>query len=1055
MTFDLADKAKLDRNFPHLFLAKLEQPESIESIIVEGKACSIYGTHVVFPEISFESKDHIDYEIVAANGDRTKRQLMLSFMSDTDVKSDNSLENGVRPNPGIDQRLLKRFSGLKEGSKIHATIQFRGKRPQLKQAQNQLPGIHFLYPTKTGWAVALTKGDLNRVQSSPTVRSLSHIGKSTKLALDIHRPASDSVGRNEKIGAVARFFPDVTEQQAKEIFKQMQLEPEPGSGFRNIWELKLTKEQALELASRDEVRYVDDAPTPVSDVAKIRKCASVDILHESPFSLRGSGIVVGMWDEGCVDRTHPDFVGRVAVSGNVKVKDHASIVGGILAGSGALSRQSGGKDGEWRGVAPGVQIKCFSFGNASRGLDNAIKNRQIDVANNSWNYAAGFPSDKDVAKYMAASGSFDYSLFRHKHAAVVFSAGNLRWNFKDAINDQTRSPFQTVNSPGGTAKNVICVGAIESDTKRMTKFSGWGPTRDGRLKPDLVAPGAHSGMDGIISTVPRIFDDKYTNDSLEWKANPDNKDDFYFPYTNSKAGPDEASPPDTIPAKGNLVEGTSFAAPVVTGIVAEMSEQYRLSLAGHTNNQLSLRPATTKAILVNTAEDLVDNPIGGKKLIGPDYIYGHGLVNGLRAVAMIRNRDFVEDSVAEGEKEEHEFDVPADVPNLRVTLCWDDPPAEEEEADLSKLVNDLDLYLVAPDGTVHYPWVLRADSPEQPAVRRSVEKPELAKLPIGNIHNDHANNCVVVEVEKPISGRWRAVVEGFEFRPAGPDTQIDVQEYSLAIPETWNDLLVRDSPTDDGSSESYAPWWRSPDIEVIGDRAFVTVHNRGYRTSKRANLDLYISESQFGPLKFDPNKDYQGESKWKHLGTAEIPSVQPGHSRRLDGIASERLNENRYCVVAIIRDGNRFEMKNFDLGTLARKSRKIAYRNVYSVSLSAKDSFSMPETWMARGASMNFSHVDGPGLELVARTKRKLSPMEVSMFRDSSWISQDTLALEIAENRNCHVPSTFFEKLQSVSLSTVGERTVDEAHEIEIVHEEDGQITSGITVELHSNHRGK
>ena len=54
--------------------------------------------------------------------------------------------------------------------------------------------------------------------------------------------------------------------------------------------------------------------------------------------------------------------------------------------------------------------------------------------------------------------------------------------------------------PPSTAKNVISVGAIDSNDSSMTDFSSWGPVDDGRLKPDVVATGCQShGDNGVTS----------------------------------------------------------------------------------------------------------------------------------------------------------------------------------------------------------------------------------------------------------------------------------------------------------------------------------------------------------------------------------------------------------------------------------------------------------------------------------------------------------------------------------------------------------------------------
>jgi len=125
----------------------------------------------------------------------------------------------------------------------------------------------------------------------------------------------------------------------------------------------------------------------------------------------------------------------------------------------------------------------------------------------------------------------------------------------------------------------------------MTVFSGWGPLKDGRLKPELVAPGAQgSGDNGVTSTIP---------------AN-----------------------------RYGVKQGTSMAAPVVSGGMALLAEEYRNLFAG-----TDPLPATLRALLIHTCKDLDDetsyfNP-------GPDYASGYGRMQLREAVDLLRAGGFL------------------------------------------------------------------------------------------------------------------------------------------------------------------------------------------------------------------------------------------------------------------------------------------------------------------------------------------------------------------------------------------------------------------------------
>jgi hypothetical protein len=77
-------------------------------------------------------------------------------------------------------------------------------------------------------------------------------------------------------------------------------------------------------------------------------------------------------------------------------------------------------------------------------------------------------------------------------------------------------------------------------------------------------------------------------------------------------------------------------------------------------------------------------------------------------VEQVEHRGFVEDSVAPTDTTDtFNITVLESRPKIQFTLVWDDQPGDTSTAETtSKLVNDLDLVLVDPDGTEYHPWVL-------------------------------------------------------------------------------------------------------------------------------------------------------------------------------------------------------------------------------------------------------------------------------------------------------------------------------------------------------------
>ncbi|WHE33408.1 S8 family serine peptidase [Bergeyella cardium] len=209
-----------------------------------------------------------------------------------------------------------------------------------------------------------------------------------------------------------------------------------------------------------------------------------------------------------------------------------------------------------------------------------------------------------------------------------------------------------------------------SDVKAAS-FSAFGPTNEGRIKPDLVGIGVN------------VF-----------SANSD-RDSSY-----------------------EEMSGTSMASPNVTGSLALVQEYYNKNYS--TTAQPFMRANTLKALTIHTANEAGEHA-------GPNYKFGWGLLNVLRAVEVLSVKDnfsFVnENTLQNRSKYEIKVKAKSDTEPLKVTIVWDDPvpatenmPAYTLNNRQSVLVNDLDLRIT--DGVeTFYPWVLNPDKPTEPATR--------------------------------------------------------------------------------------------------------------------------------------------------------------------------------------------------------------------------------------------------------------------------------------------------------------------------------------------------
>ena len=302
----------------------------------------------------------------------------------------------------------------------------------------------------------------------------------------------------------------------------------------------------------------------------------------------------------------------------------------------------------------------------------------LDLASNSWGEEIS-DNCQDLGSYGFYADDYDRVLSGHvgeksiRRIPVLFSAGNYRSVHTDGKSGENSAKpmicglssvppylnYRTITPPA-TAKNVITVGAVNADDNSMTYFSDFGPTDDGRVKPDVVAPGCRDP--GIVSTTP---------------------------------------------ATGlGLFCGTSQAAPVVSGVIALMIQKFQDIGA----SKEDIYPSTFKALLIHAAEDL-GNP-------GPDYAYGYGKVRLPETISLIESRRFSQAELkTEGTAITTTISVPQGAKEIKATLAWDDLP--KESISNGGLTNDLDLSLVSPSQEVFQPWVLNPAKGKEgdPAIR--------------------------------------------------------------------------------------------------------------------------------------------------------------------------------------------------------------------------------------------------------------------------------------------------------------------------------------------------
>lgn len=491
-----------------------------------------------------------------------------------------------------------------------------------------------------------------------------------------------------------------------------------------------------ELAHLDAVRYIEPTLPPGGDESdRARGFIGATVGAIGAGSPNGQGVIVGVLEGRHAQPNHPDFGNRVQQgdTGTLNVGDHATMTAGMIAGDGSHSVANGAANaGQWRGLAPAASVRTYNFTTSANSIadyladvTDAVQSDGVHLMNNSWGDFGCF-----VHPYGAYEGRAPFldgvvrgSLGRP--VPIVFSAGNERAGFSNNnTNDtscitNTTAPFANyfnLNHPKA-AKNLITVGAIDSSNSAMTSYSSWGPTQDGRIKPDVVAAGNHNGtMNSGVSSITVPFGSP---------TGAANQQDYRTPI--------QVTPTFTY---GWYAE-TSSAAAEVSGGLALMIDGWRRQFPGRADPL----PSTLRAVLVHNAQDLDDATTWFNR--GPDYASGYGLVRIDDSVASLQRGDAVEGSVPHQGQATYFINVATGTGPLRITLAWDDEPAVDGAN--PALVNDLDLVVTDPALVRHFPWTLNPADPSADAVRNA---------------EDHTNNVEQVLVDSPAAGTWTVAVRG-------------------------------------------------------------------------------------------------------------------------------------------------------------------------------------------------------------------------------------------------------------------------------------------------------
>ncbi len=675
-------------------------------------------------------------------------------------------------------------STARAGDQDYVLVQFHGPiLPQWRALIEASGGEILDYVPDFAFIVRISAGQRNTLASHPEVRWMDSFPPAFRLSSELTEKALRGP-KDQSLELMVRAFSGEPPDQLRVALERAGARVEyvaPDSGGGAVFRIRADASNLLDLARIAAVAWMEiDYPMQYGNaVARSNVLLRKDAV-EAELGFYGEGQIVAVADTGLstgnTATMHPDFAGRMMgwgtgnganCSGWADDMSHGTHVAGSVLGSGVSSGANIAANqyaGTQAGIAPRAGLVVWTGCQDLSGIPAGNmyveffgplyqSNPQLRVVNNSW----GRVEVENFGIYNIVARETDRFIRAFPDMVGVFITQN---SGRDANGDGIAD--MGTATPPGTAKNIISVGASESlrasggwnpgsplcsnwgncfpgrfpsnpittdtpsdNANGIAAFSGRGPTLSNRLKPDIVAPGTN-----IVSA---------RNESAQggsWGP----FDNFYM-----------------------YAGGTSMAAPLVAGGAAIVREFFQ--------RQFDHNPsaALVKAVLINGARDLSPGQYGTGPQQDvwrrPDINQGWGSMDLANTLIFKGARQPGYFEVSPGVETSQGLEQPIELvtggQELRVTLVWTD--AHGLEASHGALVNDLDLQVVDPSGTVH-----------------------LGSAGMAGVNADRFNNFEEVRLAAAPAGTYTLRVTGFNV-PQGP------QPFSVVI----TGGLVAAAPTGD------------------------------------------------------------------------------------------------------------------------------------------------------------------------------------------------------------------------------------------------------------------
>ena len=540
----------------------------------------------------------------------------------------------------------------------------------------------------------------------------------------------------------------------------------------------ITKDAVAAIAAEPSVAWIGPQPSLTIWNDQSRNHMNINAMKQYyTTDLDGSGQIVAVADSG-LDEDHGDFgtrvIGNVDVIGDGSTADahsgHGTHVACTVLGDGSR--------GNYAGVAPEAELYFQAMENDNNGnfqwssinnMLNTAYNNGARTHTNSW----GSESSSEWGVYTSSSEDVDdraryYDQFYsgREGLTILFAAGN----------DGPQS--DTIGSPA-TAKNLVAVGNSQNRysgaPNSIMDGSSRGPVDDGRIKPDVIAPGGY-----VRSCKAQEATD---TGGATWTSN------WYMEYT-----------------------GTSMATPNAAGTAALIRE-YITEIAQRPEPQGAL----VKALMILGARD-----VGNRDIPNNDEGWGRIDLKGTLAPNNGRGIWVDDRSIlsSTGNSKSYSFNVTTPDQPFKAVIAWSDERGSRFSS--TQLVNNLNLLVTTPSG-VEY----KGNEFSQGRSIQGGTYDTLNNVEVVLIDSAEAGLWTVKVTDAGHSGGraqpYAVAVSGVGVNDLRPDPSPIATSFStdIAIPQVGDDVLVEMEVSNLGNVEA-------ENVEVIFQEEGISIDTQTF-----------------------------------------------------------------------------------------------------------------------------------------------------------------------------------------------------------------------------------